>query len=100
MRSVVAWWKKSPRPTDNRQDHQLESNIHDNATSSVTASQNSNAVSNNVYMTEEFVNKKGVQGAEAPASYSSVKKEKFPDPPPSYDLYYEDVNAQKGNVKT
>ena len=105
LRRMIAWWeKKSPGGNHNRQPHELESNIHGNVTSNVAASQNANAVSNNVYMTggkEEFVNKVGVQGAEAPLTYSCPKEKEagFSDPPPSYDMYYEEVNAQKGKLK-
>ena len=103
---MIAWWeKKSLGASDNRQPHELESNIHGNVSSNVTASQNANAVSNNVYMTgqkEEFVNKVGVQGAEAPLTYSRPKEKEagFSDPPPSYDMYYEEVKAQKCKLKT
>ena len=91
---MSAWWKRHSGGSANRQeeDQQLEN-----------VPSNSNAVSNNVYMTSASggsENKKDVQVAEAVIYYKNLSKKEveLKDRPPSYDShYYEKVSGQKGD---
>ena len=93
-----AWWKKNSSVNDNSHRHHLElsqqhftassnqgNSIPGNATSNITTSQNSNAVTNNTYM--------------VPAIYKSLKEKEaqFNEASPSYNTNYENVNDQKSN---